>query len=233
MNIPLDSHAFDRSTYDNEALCQRCYELPWDRIEYRAHSRAGHNALPQPYWEEFAVIQESREQLQESSCQLCRIFATTLETHCITFCPFRICWYDGSYEEHWSQRELGHVSFVKIVVWASLSYPHLALAAMNPSAMKEVMRRGLPKTLNVQKVNRWRSDCNARHNAICSPVFDHGLKNLKVIDCKTRIVVPVSDTYCHYVALSYVWVLCFNILLTAVTTQFCKTCHSQSRTVLV
>jgi hypothetical protein len=90
-------------------------------------------------------------------------------------------------------------------VSASASYPHLALASMDPSAMKEVMRCGLPKTLDVQKVNHWRSECNARHNAICYPVFKHGLKNLKVIDCKRRTVIPVSDTYCQYVALSYVW----------------------------
>jgi hypothetical protein len=61
MDTTPDGHAFDRSTCDNELLCQRCCELPWDRIEYRANSQAGYDALKQPYWEEFAIIQESKE----------------------------------------------------------------------------------------------------------------------------------------------------------------------------
>lgn len=130
--------------------------------------------------------------------------ATTLETHHITSQPFEIRWTLGLDKAHQAQRGLGHVSFVEMGSNSPFE-PHLAIAIMNPLAMKEVMQTGLASNLDVQGVRLQMSYCADHHNAICLPAFKHGIENLMVIDCERRTVVRASVSRCCYIALSYVW----------------------------
>ena len=58
--------------------------------------------------------------------------------------------------------------------------------------------------VDFNSVQPWLATCSAIHGPICMPDDANGLRELRVIDRNTGLVVP-APRGCEYVALSYVW----------------------------
>jgi len=58
--------------------------------------------------------------------------------------------------------------------------------------------------LDCSKIRSHINECESSHGTTCRPTSSSGLHNLRVIDCKRRVVVA-APKHCRYVALWYIW----------------------------
>lgn len=59
-------------------------------------------------------------------------------------------------------------------------------------------------SLDLSLAVRWMKECEELHGSSCTPSDPSCLKDLRVIDCETRMV-NFAPRRCDYLALSYVW----------------------------
>ena len=62
-----------------------------------------------------------------------------------------------------------------------------------------------PDRLDFKLVESWLSRCKRLHNADCLPVQTAALRDVRLVDVKSRRVVDYPEPPCDYLALSYVW----------------------------
>lgn len=75
---------------------------------------------------------------------------------------------------------------------------------LNPGHSQIDIRHLVSPEVDWEMVRRLIGECQTSHGVPCSLMSSGRLQNLKVIDCKRRIIVPAPAS-CRFVALSYVW----------------------------
>lgn len=62
-----------------------------------------------------------------------------------------------------------------------------------------------PESIDYMALRQWISDCVENHATTCAMTRPLHLRNLQVIDCESKTIVPYPGCGVKYVALSYVW----------------------------
>lgn len=65
-----------------------------------------------------------------------------------------------------------------------------------------------PDKIDYGVISGWLSFCKERHTQLCHRRGDNRIRNLRVIDCVTRKLVPLPSEEAEFVTLSYVWGVC-------------------------
>lgn len=85
------------------------------------------------------------------------------------------------------------------------TFLNFALVDMPGGQQYEVKAGSIEPFVNWKAVRKWIGHCEANHG-LCARLSEKiPVPGLKIIDCKTRAVVPFLDNTVPYVALSYVW----------------------------
>ena len=87
-----------------------------------------------------------------------------------------------------------------VVIWPGLNTP------ISDPAPVFSLRHIQPASIDFELLSGWITYCKAHHAETCEvfPGYPRNLRNLKVINCKTRIVIE-APVGCEFAALSYVW----------------------------
>lgn len=95
----------------------------------------------------------------------------------------------------WEDSEDGHQTFTK---------PSFFATSRGVETFRSAMSGYKPTDANFEIIRKWLSDCSHSHQQRCILQDRQYLRNLKVIDCGRRAIVPAPPD-CSFVALSYVW----------------------------
>jgi hypothetical protein len=87
--------------------------------------------------------------------------------------------------------------------YAGLGWDLLA-TSLSPEVARTTSCHLVPFDLDYSSIRACIECCACSHVATCGPKGSGGLRNLAVIDCERRIVVP-APMNCEFAALSYVW----------------------------
>jgi hypothetical protein len=167
-------------------VCRRCSRM-WRTFAY--------GRSPAEY---IGKIRETREELADSGCRICRLIAHVAFTHRITATPLTMRWDPND----------GHQSCIEIsFTWPKIiesTSPMLLLSRLDKDSISSRLDELPAKELDMTAARRWINHCKDQHGYGCKPLSQTRLSALKVIDCKQRAIVPLLPN-CEYVALSYVW----------------------------
>ena len=179
----------EHSTAD---LCSRCASIPWDHLE---RERDLHSSL-------WCSEKPTLEDLQSSSCRLCRLIASAIliqpvqRAHPRSVVSMSWCRASGNIDVRLGLLELcaepgGYVGELNLVIGESAREDATALFTEES------------KRVYFAIVKQSAEACKASHNS-CEPETSLQLLDLRVIDCvdNTVVVAPIG---CSFVALSYVW----------------------------
>jgi len=204
-------------------ICYECAKIPWDTLfgpEIRKEPEIG-------WYDE--VFHRSKVD-QKTECRICRFFAKVLKD-CIRGTEngrrFEISHYYAAglgldlpaafLEVEHSAPE--HADYYGGVVLACQPTSQVTRKGLEkafsgylfprdlPTVKKPLLDPGqtlFPAGVNVALLKSWLDVCIEKHDHQCRPRPIDGLKDLKVIDCEHRRIVPVPPA-CRYAALSYVW----------------------------
>ncbi|KAG9203836.1 hypothetical protein G6514_001997 [Epicoccum nigrum] len=86
----------------------------------------------------------------------------------------------------------------------TFSIPSFFATSLEVEDFRLAMRGYKPTDADLGLVKSWLSECNTMHIEKCRPQNRQYVRNLKVIDCSERVIVPAPPD-CSFVALSYVW----------------------------
>jgi hypothetical protein len=64
--------------------------------------------------------------------------------------------------------------------------------------------RRIASTINFDLIHQWLAKCSDLHPITCTPMWNEGLRKIRLVDVEMRAVVPHPGIPCDYVALSYV-----------------------------
>ncbi|KAI1418368.1 HET-domain-containing protein [Hypoxylon sp. FL1857] len=198
-----DLGVVDHSHSPHGDVCRRCKEVPWNEL-----------ASPPLSMKPVLEVPESHEQLQSSSCRICRLLAkikpSSLDVESCSLVAV-------SAVQALERKRLK-------IQYSDSSFLFISASLIGPKVFKFAIQNGLiglskpgqqfdvgvePFESNVSsfaKLQRCVAYCHERHRQLCArPTFSPA-SDLRVIDCEDskRRIVPAPAT-CKYAALSYVW----------------------------
>jgi hypothetical protein len=183
-------------------ICERCSSISWGSL---THAYISHHI----------VVNESIQQLYQSSCRMCRLigFYLRLRTACApsfqasslaSSLPGPNVIHDFEFHNRFD-RNYGPSE--------RSTFPRIE--ARNQGTSSKTLKwttsteSRYPKTLDLRRIKTWLLECENRHGDRCA-LHSHGqLRQLRVIDCALEQVVDAPPG-CQYVALSYVWGKVYN-----------------------
>ena len=185
-------------------LCQRCSSKRWEA--FLSTSRESR-------------LDVGKTQLKPSSCRICRLIASVIEVHKIPN--------EGDYLlksmtataiankamaglpalTGSGKLQVLHIrNLDPFIGVATKILPHLVAANFLLEENSIDKRYHQAEHVNLGQIKRWIDNCYVAHTS-CSTVTKPSLRQLRVIDCDQKAVVP-APAGCQYVALSYVWGHC-------------------------
>ena len=208
----------------SDRICYECSKIPWDTLfgpEIRLEPDIG--VWYDPVWHKSKVD-------LKTECRICRFFAKVLKD---SFhgtengrCFAITCHYAAGLGldlpsaflevEHF---EMKHSDYYGGVVLSCQPTSQVTRKVLEkaftgykfnrdlPTVKKPLLDPGqtlFPADVNVALLKSWLDVCIEKHDHQCRPRPTDGLKDLKVIDCEHRRIVPAPPA-CRYAALSYVW----------------------------
>lgn len=202
--LAVNSSKFNLS----KPLCKNCQSVPWDQL--------ASSQLPGPAGVRVLFeIHKTRETLARSSCVVCKYISSIwpdgvklercfLGVRCL--CNMLPGQATSSHHspgyDHSPQFQLsGYVQ--KTQVWCSENF-----GVLHPwSSHDELAPRHVDvDRINIQLVREWLQICKTSHkHDLAGPRGRECVPGFKVIDCRTKRIIPVRHDVCQYVALSYVW----------------------------
>jgi hypothetical protein len=208
----------------SDRICYECSKIPWDTLfgpEIRREPEIG-------VWYD-PVFHRSKVD-QKAECRICRFFAKVLK-ECVRGTEngrrFEITHY---YAADLGLDLPSAFLEVELSAGAGPDYYGGVVLACQPTSQvtrkvleKAFSRYAFPKDLptvkkplldpgqslypagvNAALLKSWLDICIEKHGHRCRPRPTDGLKDLKVMDCEHRRIVPAPPA-CRYAALSYVW----------------------------
>lgn len=86
----------------------------------------------------------------------------------------------------------------------TFAIPSFFATSLEVDAFQFAMHGYKPTHVDFGVIRSWLDECNRAHSEKCHPRTRHYVRNLKVIDCARRAIVPAPPGSA-FVALSYVW----------------------------
>ena len=171
-------------------MCERCSTIPWDQLA---------NGYPD---QELFVLSETAEELQTSSCRICRLLGAALVTNNFRSVSTRLEWRADQFR---CGNRVGNILFCyKLPLDDELKSPTLTVTVEKPAEIQKILLgMNASERVDMDKVRNWVGKCQNAHKR-CSAGVQLPLNNLRVIDCLKKRVVP-APVDCAFVALSYVW----------------------------
>ena len=192
---------------NDDDICQKCKSIPWDGI-------------PSCAWDAPELnIYMSKAQLAASHCRVCRFIARIIEAQHLSEARYHALesvvidnLYSGFPDIE--RKERMHVVRILPIEQSTgtgfIKLPekhrsaHLVISDF-PLEENSVEKRYYHAShMNVDQIRGWIEDCLTNHSECCIGNVQDSLRQLRVIDCGSKTVVP-APMGCHYVALSYVW----------------------------
>jgi hypothetical protein len=192
----------------SKQLCKRCQTVPWDQLTT--------SQLPGPAGVRVLFeIHETREILSKSPCVVCKYLVSIWPEHvklercflgirclCNMLPGQATSRHHSPGYDHSPQFQLsGYVQKTK--VWCSENF-----GILHPwSNHDELAPRHVDASrINIRLIREWLETCKSSHkHELSGPRGKECVPGFKVIDCRTKRIVPIRHDVCQYVALSYVW----------------------------
>ena len=167
----------------DNTLCWDCARTPWE------------NLLPsaEPLGSEIPRLPNGEH------CRACRFFREVRAIHSLDHWS----WGAGPPKPYRTYQSVDGMAYVSIGKPTN-GGPHFITTELPREDAQGLLRHLYPSTIDTGLVRRWISECEERHAGLCELEDSRPLQNLKVIDCKERMVIAAPEG-CDYVALSYVW----------------------------
>ena len=221
---PGNSLDYDRTSADEKYFrIQRMNEHGGDADVYQQCEcdSFAWNDMPYTWQSTFRVKLLSRRmpQLTERRCRICRFIGRIIDAQRLPENKLRDLYLSGTDSPSFNSvvsaiPEFGGDRKLDILqIRPSLGIehgrsfkaaPHLIIANFPPKENSVEKRYYQAKHVDFDQIRGWIKDCYMNHGECCSGDAHHSLRQLRVIDCGSNIVVP-APVGCHYVALSYVW----------------------------
>jgi hypothetical protein len=174
-----------------DELCERCVKIPWEGLVRPA------NGVVQP-----DHIIQLNQHLSSEYCRLCRLLSRVY-SNTPRGIPETLTPDDSKPPMFQFQRRLLREQWAIEVEDYDVQWILTDLDPKNGEFLNEY-QQSQPDCVDFDMAKSWTRKCKAEHARACRPASTAFIKQLKVIDCDKRRIVP-APVPCTFVALSYVW----------------------------